>query len=69
MHQLRGREAQLAQQIASLQRELNVAAFAGRSQGSVGVDPDVLAARDQSRDSLLQNLAAVVENRDKVLVE
>ncbi|KAJ0777255.1 putative P-loop containing nucleoside triphosphate hydrolase, DNA2/NAM7 helicase, helicase [Helianthus annuus] len=69
MHQLRAREAQLSQQIASLQRELNVAAFTGRAQGSVGVDPDVLAARDQSRDSLLQNLAAVVENRDKVLVE
>ncbi|XP_024977199.1 helicase sen1-like isoform X1 [Cynara cardunculus var. scolymus] len=69
MHQLRGREAQLSQQIASLQRELNVAAFTGRSQGSVGVDPEVLVARDQSRDSLLQNLAAVVENRDKVLVE
>ncbi|XP_071741756.1 probable helicase MAGATAMA 3 [Rutidosis leptorrhynchoides] len=69
MHQLRGREAQLSQQIASLQRELSVAAFTGRSQGSVGVDPDVLVARDQSRDSLLQNLAAVVENRDKVLVE
>ncbi|KAI3819831.1 hypothetical protein L1987_13683 [Smallanthus sonchifolius] len=69
MHQLKGREAQLSQQIASLQRELNVAAFTGRSQGSVGVDPDVLASRDQSRDLLLQNLAAVVENRDKVLVE
>ncbi|XP_076897911.1 uncharacterized protein LOC143551337 [Bidens hawaiensis] len=69
MHQLKGREAQLSQQIASLQRELNVAAFTGRSQGSVGVDPDVLATRDQSRDTLLQNLAAVVENRDKVLVE
>ncbi|KAK9073014.1 hypothetical protein SSX86_007336 [Deinandra increscens subsp. villosa] len=69
MHQLRAREAQLSQQIASLQRELNVAAFTGRAQGSVGVDPDILVARDQSRDSLLQNLAAVVENRDKVLVE
>ncbi|KAJ0588177.1 putative DNA2/NAM7 helicase, helicase domain-containing protein [Helianthus annuus] len=69
MHQLKGREAQLSQQIASLQRELNVAAFTGRSQGSVGVDPDVLASRDQSRDVLLQNLAGVVENRDKVLVE
>lgn len=69
MHQLRGREVQLSQQIASLQRELNVAAFAGRSQGSVGVDPDVLVARDQNRDVLLQNLAAVVESRDKVLVE
>ncbi|KAI3760810.1 hypothetical protein L1987_51209 [Smallanthus sonchifolius] len=69
MHQLRARETQLSQQIASLQRELSVAAFTGRAQGSVGVDPDVIVARDQSRDSLLQNLAAVVENRDKVLVE
>ncbi|XP_019259459.1 PREDICTED: probable helicase DDB_G0274399 [Nicotiana attenuata] len=69
MHQLRAREAQLSQQIAGLQRELTVAAAAGRSQGSVGVDPDVLMARDQNRDSLLQNLAAVVENRDKILVE
>nr|XP_043639260.1 uncharacterized ATP-dependent helicase C29A10.10c-like isoform X2 [Erigeron canadensis] len=69
LHQLRGREAQLSQEIASLQRQLNVAAYAGRSQGSVGVDPDVLMARDQNRDSLLQHLAAVVESRDKVLVE
>ncbi|KAK9080810.1 hypothetical protein SSX86_000568 [Deinandra increscens subsp. villosa] len=69
LHQLRGREAQLSQQISSLQRQLNVAAYMGRAQGSVGVDPDVLMARDQNRDSLLQNLAAVVENRDKVLVE
>lgn len=69
MHQLRGRETQLAQQIACLQRELSVAAAAGHAQGSVGVDPDVLVARDQNRDTLLQNLAAVVENRDKVLVE
>ncbi|XP_071701785.1 probable helicase MAGATAMA 3 [Rutidosis leptorrhynchoides] len=69
LHQLRGREAQLSQEIASLQRQLNVAALAGRSQGFVGVDPDVLVARDQKRDSLLQILATVVENRDKVLVE
>ncbi|GFY85806.1 P-loop containing nucleoside triphosphate hydrolases superfamily protein [Actinidia rufa] len=69
MHQLRGREAQLSQQMACLQRDLNVAAAAGRAQGSVGVDPDILLARDQNRDSLLQSLAAVVENRDKVLVE
>ncbi|KAA8544548.1 hypothetical protein F0562_022593 [Nyssa sinensis] len=69
MHQLRGREAQLSQQMACLQRELNVAAAAGRAQGSVGVDPDVLVAREQNRDTLLQTLAAVVENRDKVLVE
>ncbi|KAK2987567.1 hypothetical protein RJ640_012337, partial [Escallonia rubra] len=69
MHQLRGREAHLSQQMACLQRELNVTAAAGRAQGSVGVDPDILVARDQSRDTLLQNLAAVVENRDKVLVE
>ncbi|KAI3725369.1 hypothetical protein L1987_65156 [Smallanthus sonchifolius] len=33
MHRLKCREAQLSQQIASLQRELNVAAFTGRSQG------------------------------------
>ncbi|GAB2270470.1 hypothetical protein Dimus_038850 [Dionaea muscipula] len=69
LQQLRGRETQLAHQIAALQRQLNAAAAAGRSQGSVGVDPDVLMARDQSRDALLQNLAAVVEGRDKVLVE
>ncbi|KAI3949324.1 hypothetical protein MKW98_023261 [Papaver atlanticum] len=69
MHQLKAREAQLSQQIAILQRELSVAAVAGRSQGSVGVDPDVLVARDHNRDQLLQNLAAVVEGRDKVLVE
>ncbi|KAG9157370.1 hypothetical protein Leryth_005003 [Lithospermum erythrorhizon] len=69
MHQLRARETQLSQQMLCLQRELTVAAAAGRAQGSVGVDPDVLMARDQNRDALLQNLAAVVENRDKVLVE
>jgi len=40
-----------------------------RSQGSVGVDPDVLAQRDRNRDILLQKLAALVESRDKVLVE
>ncbi|KAJ4701299.1 p-loop containing nucleoside triphosphate hydrolase superfamily protein [Melia azedarach] len=69
MHNLKGREAMLSQQIATLQRELNAAAVAVRSQGSVGVDPDVLIARDQNRDALLQSLAAAVENRDKVLVE
>ncbi|CAB4297605.1 unnamed protein product [Prunus armeniaca] len=69
MHQLRNREAQLSVQISNLQRELTVAAAAVRSQGSVGVDPDVLVARDQNRDALLQNLAAVVESRDKTLVE
>ncbi|KAH6759013.1 P-loop containing nucleoside triphosphate hydrolases superfamily protein [Perilla frutescens var. frutescens] len=69
MHSLRIREAQLSQQIACLQRELNVAAATGHAQGSVGVDPDVLMAREQNRDTLLQNLAAVVENRDKLLVE
>ena len=40
-----------------------------RSQSSVGVDPDVLAQRDRNRDILLQKLAALVESRDKVLVE
>ncbi|KAJ7959043.1 p-loop containing nucleoside triphosphate hydrolase superfamily protein [Quillaja saponaria] len=69
MHQLKNREAQFSQQISCLQRELNVAAASVRSQGSVGVDPDVLVARDQNRDALLQNLAAVVEGRDKILVE
>lgn len=69
MHQLKARDAQLAQQMLCLQRELNAAAAAVRSQGSVGVDPDVLVARDQNRDTLLQNLAAVVESRDKILVE
>ncbi|GMI64866.1 hypothetical protein like AT4G30100 [Hibiscus trionum] len=69
MNTLRAREAMLSQQIATLQRELTAAAIAVRSQGSVGVDPDILVARDQNRDVLLQNLAAIVENRDKVLVE
>ncbi|CAD6264479.1 unnamed protein product [Miscanthus lutarioriparius] len=40
-----------------------------RSQGSVGIDPDVLAQRDRNHDILLQKLAALVESRDKVLVE
>ncbi|XP_022142121.1 uncharacterized ATP-dependent helicase C29A10.10c-like isoform X2 [Momordica charantia] len=69
MHQLKVRETQYSQQISNLQRELNVAAAAVRSQGSVGVDPDVLVARDQNRDALLQHLAAVIEGRDKILVE
>ncbi|XP_052202174.1 helicase sen1-like [Diospyros lotus] len=69
MHQLRAREAQLSQQIACLRRELNLAAAACCAQGSVGVDPGNLVTRDQNRDSLLQKLAAVVENRDKILVE
>ncbi|KAK3157325.1 hypothetical protein QOZ80_2AG0119440 [Eleusine coracana subsp. coracana] len=69
LHQLKCREQQLSQEIAYLQRELNMVAAAGRSQGSVGVDPDVLAQRDRNRDILLQKLAASVESRDKVLVE
>ncbi|KAH9314800.1 hypothetical protein KI387_023427 [Taxus chinensis] len=69
MQQLQGREVNLSQKISGLQRELSATAAAGRSQGTVGVDPDVLVARDHSRDQLLQNLAAVVEERDKVLVE
>ncbi|OAY84452.1 putative ATP-dependent helicase C29A10.10c [Ananas comosus] len=69
LHQLKVREQQISQQIAILQRDLSVAAAAGRAQGSVGVDPEVLAARDHSRDVLLQSLAAAVETRDKVLVE
>lgn len=69
LQQLRSREAFLALQVASLQKELATTAAAAQSQGSVGVDPDILAARDQSRDSKLQQLAAIVEERDKVLVE
>lgn len=69
MQQLRAREGHLAQQIIALRRDLSATAAAGRSQGTVGVDPEVLVARDQSRDAMLQNLAAVVEERDKVLVE
>ncbi|XP_021605934.1 helicase sen1 isoform X2 [Manihot esculenta] len=69
MQDLRGQEAYFSGQIADLQNKLSMAAADGRSQGSVGVDPDILMARDQNRDALLQNLAAAVENRDKVLVE
>ncbi|CAN1292673.1 Helicase SEN1 [Linum perenne] len=69
MQDLRGQEAYFAAHIADLQNKLSFAAADGHSQGSVGVDPDVLMARDQNRDALLQNLAAAVENRDKVLVE
>ncbi|XP_020575440.1 uncharacterized ATP-dependent helicase C29A10.10c-like [Phalaenopsis equestris] len=69
IHQLRARESQFSQQISVLQRELSTTAAVGRSQGSVGVDPDVLADLDHNRDLLLQNLAAAVEGRDKVLVE
>ncbi|KAJ6919894.1 hypothetical protein NC651_013741 [Populus alba x Populus x berolinensis] len=69
MQELKIQEAYFSGQIADLQHKLNFAAVDGRSQGSVGVDPDVLMARDQNRDALLQNLAAAVESRDKVLVE
>ncbi|KAL7116638.1 hypothetical protein ACP275_03G016900 [Erythranthe tilingii] len=69
MHNLRIRENQLSHEIAHYQRELTVTAASVRAQGSVGVDPDVLMARDQTRDGLLQKLAAAVENRDKTLVE
>lgn len=69
LQQLRSRKAFMDQQIASLQKELSATAAAARSQGSVGVDPDVLAARDQTRDSKLQQLAAIVEEKDKVQVE
>ncbi|XP_044511262.1 uncharacterized protein LOC123229483 [Mangifera indica] len=69
MHKLKVRESMLSQEIASLKMELTAIAAAIRSQGSVGVDPDVLIARDHKRDALLQRLAAVVEDRDKCLVE
>ncbi|CAA6658041.1 unnamed protein product [Spirodela intermedia] len=69
MSQLRASEAQWSHKIALLQRDLTAVAAAGRAQGGVGVDPDVLTARDHNRDVLLQHLAAAVESRDKVLVE
>lgn len=69
LHRLRSSEAQFSQEIAEIQMKLNSVAAAIRSQGSVGVDPDVLMARDQNRDALLKQLAQAVENRDKVLVE
>ncbi|CAK9218121.1 unnamed protein product [Sphagnum troendelagicum] len=69
LQQLRTREVSLAQHVAGLQRDLIDTAAAVRSQGNMGVEPDVLAARDQMRDGKLQQLAAVVEERDKVLVE
>ncbi|KAI4389790.1 hypothetical protein MLD38_001974 [Melastoma candidum] len=69
LHRLRNNEAQFSQEIAEIQMKLNSVAAAIRTQGSVGVDPDVLLARDQNRDMLLKQLAQVVENRDKVLVE
>ncbi|KAJ6405201.1 hypothetical protein OIU84_013221 [Salix udensis] len=69
MQDLRGQEAYFSAHIADLQSKLSVAAVDGRSQGSVGVDPDIIMARDQNRDALLQNLAAAVESRDKVLIE
>lgn len=69
LQSLKMHEAQCSQKISQLQRQLNAAAAVGRSQGSVGVDPDVLVARDHNRDMLLQNLAQVVEQRDKILVE
>ncbi|XP_078436793.1 uncharacterized protein LOC144707525 [Wolffia australiana] len=69
MAQLRASELQWAQKISLLQKELLAVAAVGRAQGAVGVDPDLLSARDHSRDLLLQQLAAAVEARDKVLVE
>ncbi|RVW65542.1 Helicase SEN1 [Vitis vinifera] len=56
MHQLKVRDAQLFQQMLCLQRELNAAAAAVRSQGSVGVDPDVLVARDQTETHCFKTL-------------
>ncbi|KAJ7540105.1 hypothetical protein O6H91_10G001500 [Diphasiastrum complanatum] len=68
LQQLRVRERNLAQNVTNVQRDLQATA-AARSQGTVGVDPEMLAARDQARDSKLQQLAALVEERDKLLVE
>ncbi|KAH9290319.1 hypothetical protein KI387_034436, partial [Taxus chinensis] len=66
---LQDREVNLSQKISGLQRELSATATTGRSQGTVGAEPTVLVPRDHSHDQWLQNLAAVVEERDKFLVE
>ncbi|KAH9305979.1 hypothetical protein KI387_010383 [Taxus chinensis] len=50
MQQLHGREVILSLKVSGLQRELSATAAAGRSQRTVGVDPDVLVARDHSRE-------------------
>ncbi|KAJ7518585.1 hypothetical protein O6H91_21G075400 [Diphasiastrum complanatum] len=68
LQSFRIRERSLAQSVANVQRDLHATA-ATRSQDTVGVDPEMLAARDQARDSMLQKLAALVEERDKLLVE
>lgn len=68
MQNLKIHETQCAQRIVHLQRELNAEAVSGRSQ-NLGVDPEILVARDRNRDNLLQNLAQIVEQRDKILVE
>ncbi|KAG6543891.1 hypothetical protein Mapa_014731 [Marchantia paleacea] len=69
LQQLKGKEMNCSQSITGLQRDLNEVATAARTQGNLGVDPDKLAARDHLRDSKLQQLAALVEERDKILVE
>ncbi|KAL3681980.1 hypothetical protein R1sor_000002 [Riccia sorocarpa] len=69
LQQLKSKEINCSQIITGLQRDLNEVAAAARAQGNLGVDPDKLAARDQARDSKLQQLAALVEERDKILVE
>ncbi|KAL2610776.1 hypothetical protein R1flu_022468 [Riccia fluitans] len=69
LQQLKGKEVNCSQIITGLQRDLNEVAAAARAEGNLGVDPDKLAARDQARDSKLQQLAALVEERDKILVE
>jgi senataxin len=68
MHQLNSREAHLTQQISALQRDLCTITAAGHDQGTVGVDPEVLVARNQSCDALMQNLSAV-EEQDEIIVE
>ncbi|CAM6105716.1 unnamed protein product [Calypogeia fissa] len=68
LQQLKGKEMNCSQVITSLQRDLNEVATT-RSQGNFGVDPEKLAAQDQVRDTKLQQLAALVEERDKILVE
>ncbi|XP_024515989.1 helicase sen1-like isoform X2 [Selaginella moellendorffii] len=65
LQRMRLREYALSQHIAVLQKDLN----ASRVQGAVGVEPEVLTARDQARDMKLQQLASLLEERDKVLVD
>ncbi|KAF5193138.1 P-loop containing nucleoside triphosphate hydrolases superfamily protein [Thalictrum thalictroides] len=68
MHQLKNREAQLAQQIACLQRELTVAAVAGRSQGSIRDFPSRYFYQGRLTDSeSVTNLPDEIYYKDNLL--